>query len=124
MSGSARPLTGSSPTRLGLPGLLGVLVLTALVAALGAAYVHHACFDPGPPVSRPDPGTSRGEYCSAIAPYRPWTSLIVAPVLVVAGVWLVSRRRAAVVWAFAVLLGTVLLVNAGVANSLEFALTI
>jgi hypothetical protein len=99
---------------------LGVAVL----AVICAAAVHNGCFHPPPPVSRPDPGTPRGEYCATLEPARPWISLTVGPcaLVLLAGVAGQPWRSPAVFVAGALCMAMV--ANAIVVNSLVSALTI
>jgi hypothetical protein len=109
---------------LSLLALLGLLGGVALVAVACAAAVHTACFHPPPPVSRPEGGTPRGDYCAAIDPWRPWISLTVGPCLLVAALWLGFSRHRLMVVGFAVALCVALCINAGIANQLVFSYTI
>jgi hypothetical protein len=97
---------GAAP-RLSWGATLALVALVAFVSVVSALIVHSACTDPGPPVSRPEPGTARAGYCAtaddgvlravivtaavvavalAAAPLRrrPWWAVIVTAVVVLA----------------------------------------
>jgi hypothetical protein len=65
------------PLRAGTHLLAWTACLLALAGLAAAAAVHTGCFHPPPPVTRPDPGTARGQYCRIIVPTHPWLSVIV-----------------------------------------------
>jgi hypothetical protein len=103
--------------------LAGVMVVAA--AAVAAAIgVHHACFDPPPPVIRPDPGTPRGEYCSAVLSVHPWITLTVGPSVIALLLASAIRRRVWAIWVVSLVIGVAVIANAIVANELVAALTI
>ncbi len=103
--------------------LVPVLIVAA-VATLAAALEHEACFHPGPPVTRPEPSTARGEYCDAVNSATPWLSLTLGPVLLIAALAYLARRSPTVVAALTLAVCVLLLANAAVANSLAYSLTI
>ena len=74
-----------------------VLWLAAGVVCLaiaGALAVHSGCVDPGPPVSRPDPGTPRAGYCATMDDPGVRVALIAAAgAVLVALAALTARRR-------------------------------
>jgi hypothetical protein len=107
-----------------IAGVLVAVGVVAVCAAICAAVVHAACFHPPPPVTRPEPGTPRGEYCRAVLPWKPWVSFTLGPVALMAVGGSLGRRRAWVLAMMTLLICGVLIANASVADSLEFAYTI
>jgi len=107
-----------------LAAILVPVIAVAIVAGLCAAFTHLGCFHPPPPVTRPDPSTPRGEYCSVLNATRPWISLTAVPVLVMAALAFGARRHPRFVALGALLICLLLIANAGVANSLTSSLTI
>lgn len=107
--------------------LARLILLTAGVAVVAtscAAAVHVACFHPPPPVSRPETGTPRGEYCAVLVPWHPWVSLTVGPCVLVVVAWLLAPRWRLGVVVLAALLCAALIANAVIVNNLTWALTI
>lgn|GEM_PF-6026028 len=104
--------------------LLLVILGVAAVASICAAAIHNGCFHPPPPVTRPDPGTPRGEYCKVMVFGKPWALLVLGPCLLVLLVAAVFRRASSLVVSFAIVVCLILLANALAANSLTSALTI
>jgi len=104
--------------------LIGMAIgAVAAVGALCALAVHHGCFNPPPPVTVPDPGTPRAEFCSAVHARAPWIAMILIPVVLVGAAGAIKGAgRLLSVLTFVVCL--VLLANAILANSLTSALTI
>jgi hypothetical protein len=104
--------------------LILLIAVVALVGAISAAASHNACFHPPPPVTRPDPGTPRGEYCGVLTPLHPWLALTIAPALLVAVLWLAAGRRLVPVVTLTLVLCVGLAANAIIVNNLTSALTI
>jgi len=104
-------------------GVVFPLLLVALVGALSALGVHSACFNPPPPVSVPDPGTPRAEYCSAVIGAKPWILLTIVPCALLA---VAARfvRRPGLILALAIAICVVLIANVLVANDLGASATI
>jgi hypothetical protein len=96
----------------------------ALVGVACAAAVHTGCFHPPPPVTRPDPGTARGEYCGVIVPSHPWWSLTIGPPVVALVGAMLSRRRLSIVVVVSGTLLLLLMTNAILANVLTSAQTV
>lgn len=107
-----------------IAGVLVAVGVVAVCAAICAAVVHAACFHPPPPVTRPEPGTPRGEYCEAVVRWKPWVSLTLGPVALMVVAGSLGRRRAWVLAIMALVICGVLIANATVVDSLEFAHTI
>ena len=103
---------------------MALAAFAAGVAAVCAFVAHHGCVDPGPPVSRPEPGTPRAGSCGTVDDGVVRALIVLAAVAIVlaAGHALRRRRRCAV--AAAMLVALALLANAVVASSLTFAYTI
>jgi hypothetical protein len=99
------------------------LLAVAVTGGLCAVGVHHGCFHPPPPVSVPDPGTPRGDYCSAVIPEDPWILMTVVPCVLAALVCTLSRTERSL-WLWTLLICAILVGNAIAANSLNAALTI
>lgn len=116
--------SADSASESSLAAILVPVAIVAVVAGLCAAFTHLGCFHPPPPVTRPDPSTPRGEYCSAINAARPWISLTAVPVLVTAALAFSAHRHPRLVALGTLLICLVLIANAGVANSLTSSLTI
>jgi hypothetical protein len=113
-----------SDAALDIPGgVVFPLLLVALVGVLSALGVHSACFNPPPPVSLPEPGTPRGEYCSAVIGAKPWILLTIVPCALVAVAARVVRRPG-LIFALAIAICVVLIANAIVANDLGASTTI
>jgi hypothetical protein len=110
--------------KVGLGALILLIAVVALVGVASAAASHNACFHPPPPVTRPDPGTPRGEYCGVLTPLHPWLTLTISPCLLVAALWLATGRRRAPVVTLTLGLCVGLVANAIVVNNLTSALTI
>jgi hypothetical protein len=104
-------------------GVVLPLLLVALVGVLCALGVHSACFNPPPPVSVPDPGTPRAEYCSAVIGAKPWILLTIVPCALVAVAARVVRRPG-LIFALAIAICVVLIANVIVANDLGASMTI
>jgi hypothetical protein len=109
-----------SPVAIGVLAVVGV----AGVAGLCAIATHQGCFHPGPPVSRPEPGTPRGEYCDALNAAYPWLSLTIVPGALMALAACGARKWPRVVAGIALFICLLLIANAAVANSLSYSLTI
>jgi hypothetical protein len=122
LNGSRMAQTDRTSTALTAPAVLSVL-LVAFVALCCAYSVHLACFDPPPPVTRPDSSTPRGGYCDAIETTRPWISLTVVPTLAMAILAFALRRRPWALSAIAGLGSAAMIANAIYAHSLVSALT-
>lgn len=104
--------------------LAGFLVV-AVAAGLGAVLFHGACFEPGPPVDRPMPGTPRAGFCSAAEATRPWLSMTLGPIVAyLVAVALLRRRRLFWTGLAAIAIAAAVLSIAAIADSLEFATTI
>jgi hypothetical protein len=99
-------------------------VLVACIGVLCAAVVHSGCVNPGPPVSRPDPGTPRAGYCETMDDATVRAALVVLATALVAVAAAVSRRRPWWTLGAAALAAVALLADAIVATSLTFAYTI
>jgi hypothetical protein len=97
--------------------------IVVIVGGISAAAVHNGCFHPPPPVTRPDPGTPRANYCNAVIRTRPWISLTLGPLLVVAVTGVVTRRRTAIV-AVSLLICCIVIACAIIANTLTASLTV
>jgi hypothetical protein len=93
----------------------------AIVAGLAALVVHGGCTDPGPPVDRPEPGTSRAAFCNAengAAPLLLWFFL---PLLVEAvGATLLIRRHPGWAYGLTAVLAALVVANAVVVSTLPF----
>jgi hypothetical protein len=103
---------------------LTAFTLAGFMAAVCALGVHRECYDAAPPVSVPDPGTPRADYCSALEHVSLVPALILIPLVATGIVLVVFRRRPVVA---AVLVGVIIvaiLVNLEIAVSLEHSLTI
>jgi hypothetical protein len=116
--------SANSASESSLATILVPVIAVAFVAGLCAAFTHIGCFHPPPPVTRPNPSTPRGEYCSAINATRPWISLTAVPVLVTAALAFSARHHPRLVALGTLLVCLLLIANAGVANSLTSSLTI
>lgn len=124
---------GSPPSRAGAPAgrpplpawaiAAGVLAI-ALFAALCGLAVDGACTEPGPPVSLPEPGTSRAGYCDALFSVSGWGVLVGAPAAAAAATGWAFRHRPRAWCAAGAVVAAAALVNACVAQSLPFAYTI
>jgi hypothetical protein len=101
-----------------------LIVGVAAVAVACAAAIHNGCFHPPPPVTRPDPGTPRGEYCKVVVFGKSWALLVLGPCSLVLLAAAVFRRASWLVVSFALVVCLILLANAVAANSLTSALTI
>jgi hypothetical protein len=105
-----------------------VAALTALlvgaVAALCALAVHHACFHPSQAFARPERGTPRAQYCSAVSPGAAWLILIGVPMACAAAVAAFLRGRVRLFWAAILLICVLICANAWVVNALTFSYTI
>jgi hypothetical protein len=104
-------------------GQLGVLLVMCVLSAL---MVRHGCLVPPPPVSRPDPGTPRADFCRAVGNGSPWLLFVVAP-LATLSLWQAvpaARRRPAFGWTLVAAWTVALFVGAALAVSLESAYTI
>ena len=104
--------------------VVSATVFIALIAGICAYAVHVACFEPPPPIVRPDPGTPRGEYCAFVDPKAPWVSLTLGPTLLMTLVGLVLRKHRRLLISATLLLALALVANAVVSNNLTSALTI
>jgi hypothetical protein len=114
-------LANEPVTRLGVAS--GSVLVVVVVGALSAIAVHRGCLHPPPPVVRPDPGTPRAEYCSAVIPTKPWILLTLAPcAFVVTAAAFIPRARVVALLTLAVCV--ILIANAFAANMLTSALTI
>lgn len=102
------------------------LLLTAIVvgvAILSALSLHHSCVHPPPPVSVPDPGTPRAEFCEAADTAVPWLQVSLS-VFAYALVVVTSRMRPTWSFAAAILVCGVNVLLALLAGSLDAARTI
>jgi predicted small integral membrane protein len=111
-------------TRLWWGWALAPIAFAGCVAVICAVAAHHDCMEPGPPVSRPEPGTPRAGYCGTVDDRAVRAVIVFAGVAVVALAAVALRRRplwAVIVTALVVL---TLMANAIVASSLTFAYTI
>ena len=114
---------GAAP-RLSWTWTLALLVLVGCVGVVCALAVHSACVDPGPPVSRPDPGTPRADYCAtADTPAARIATIAIALVATALGAVVSRRRPWWTLWVAAVAT-LALMANAVVASSLSLAYTI
>jgi hypothetical protein len=104
-------------------GVVLPLLLVALVGVLSALGVHSAYFNPPPPVSVPDPGTPRAEYCSAVIGAKPWILLTIVPCALLAVAARLARRPGLIL-ALAIAICAVLIANVLVANDLGASATI
>jgi hypothetical protein len=95
-----------------------------LLATGPAILVHSACVAPGPPVSRPEPGTPRAGYCDAVGGSTLWLLLVAAPVGVLLCAAPLVRRRPGRGWAVAAVIVTVLWANSIYVGTLDFAYTV
>jgi hypothetical protein len=127
------PDAAASPGELRAPGaaarlpwsaLLALALLVGCVGVLCAAVVHSGCVNPGPPVSRPDPGTPRAGYCETMDDATLRAALVVVATALVVFAGVVARRRPLWPLLATALVILALLANAVVAKSLTFAYTI
>jgi len=104
-----------------LAAVLGGLIVVALAAGLGAVVFHKACFDPGPPVGRPVPGSQRAGFCSAVESTDPWLSLTLGPILIYL-LLVAALRQRRLFWTglAALALSVAVLSIAAIADWLEF----
>jgi hypothetical protein len=111
---------------LALPWTAAVMLvaLVVFVSVLGALTIDDACHNTPPPVAVPEPGTDRAAYCDGVQALPAWLALVAGPALL-ASLALVALRRHPW-WAVSAALAIVVLVvaNASLAHSLEFAYTI
>ncbi|MGZ8632865.1 MAG: hypothetical protein ACXWZZ_03290 [Solirubrobacteraceae bacterium] len=112
------------PRGLSWQAILALAAFAACVAVICALAVHHACTDPGPPVSRPEPGTARAGDCATVDAGALRALIVIPAVTVVAAAAVALRRRPW--WAVIVtgLVAVALMASAIVASSLTFAYTI
>jgi hypothetical protein len=120
MAGMGPRPPGAAP-RLSWGAVLALAVLVGCVGVLCAVVVHSACVNPGPPVSRPDPGTPRAGYCATMDGRTLRAALVV---LAAALVGVAARRRPGWTLLATALVTLALLADAVVASSLTFAHTI
>jgi len=99
-------------------------VLIGALAALCALAVHQACLHPSPVFDRPEPGTPRQQYCSAVSPGAAWLILIAVPVAYAVAATALLRVRVGAFWAAILLICVLVGANAWVASSLIFSHTI
>lgn len=102
--------------------LIILLILVGAIAAVSALEVHKACFEAFP-FAKPEDGTPRADYCSVLSKSRPWLSLTLLPLMLMAAAGLVVLRTTEKRWplillAVVVVLGVV--GNAVIANQLRF----
>lgn len=104
-----------------------VAVATAVAGVAGllsAVSCHHGCTDPGPPVARPAPSSARAAYCHFIHGSHPWLQFSLGAMFIVlaAGLMVSYKPR---LYIFIILVVIILLITlAGLANSLEYSVTI
>jgi hypothetical protein len=124
------PGTAASPGELRLPArlpwsaLLALALLVGCVGVLCTAVVHSGCVNPGPPVSRPVPGTPRAGYCGTMDDPTLRAALVVLAVALVGLAGVAARRRPIWTLLATALVILALLADAVVATSLTFATTI
>jgi len=99
-------------------------VFVAVWAAFCAALLHHGCFDISAPFPEPLPTTPRAGYCDSVSSIKPWLSLTLGPTLLTGVFAFVYRDRPRRVAVFTFLICLILIVNAAVANSLEYSFSL
>jgi hypothetical protein len=106
------------------PAILGLTALVGCVGILCIVVAHSGCVNPGPPVTRPDPGTPRAGYCETVDTGTVRAALVLLAVALVPVAALAARRRPGWTLAVAAIVTLSLLADAVVATTLEFAHTI
>lgn len=103
---------------------LWVSAVVACVGVLSALLVRHVCVAPGPPVTRPEPGTPRAGYCATMHGASLWLLLVVVPALLtLVGVAVAGRERP-IGWVVAGAAAVAVAANVVVVHSLSFSYTI
>lgn len=121
MTGSfLRPSFGATEQdRTALVGWAITVVLVAAAAVVCAALIHATCFDPTPPLLRPEAGSPAAHYCSTVNPWKPWLSFTLVPTAIMVVVGWPLRRHALLVVLLALIIVGVIAANVAYANSLH-----
>jgi hypothetical protein len=100
------------------------MIGTLVIGVICALATRHGCLHPGPPVIAPEASTPRAEFCSTIDGGSPWWSFVVGPAVLVALAWTVTKDHPRVFMVTAAFIWLALICAAGLANSLNYSLTL